>query len=420
MKKSLLIAILTVSLISVSVVAQEELPKPFLLPDHPLYGFSRWFEKVRLFFTFNEEEKAKLNLHFAELRMAEAKSMIEKGKHEYAKNLLKDYESELNESQNRLETQIKLGKNVTALAELVANATHKHLVILEEIFEKVPLPAQSAIEHAINASSKGCVIAIEKIRMLSPERAGNIASKLAEEELNKSVEMIEKGKEKHAQKRLQIYKELLNETEKAEKEIERLGKNVTALAEHVCNMTYKHVEVLEKVLVKVPEKAKPAIEHVINASLETQATCVERILSAINKSEEEKKPKACTSDEDCKKILAYCPEEFGFEVKCYIPKNETEGTCHCLPKWRKIERSCSSDADCRDIICPMIIGSDTPICKEGKCVCGAKWEIVNKTEWRERFKEEIPTEIQKKIEESYKKTEIEKIKEKFPAQMIGK
>jgi rubrerythrin len=414
MKKSLLIAILTISLISISVVAQEELPKPFLLPDHPLYGFSRWFEKVRMFFTFDESAKAKLNLYFAELRIAEAKSMIEKGKHQYAESLLKDYESELNESQNRLQAQIKLGRNVTDLAEVVANATHKHLAILEEIFEKVPEAAQPAIERAINASSKGCIIAVERIRVLSPERAENIASKFAEEELNKSVEMIKKGKEKHAQKRLEIYKELLNETEKTEKEIEGLGRNVTDLAEHVCNMTYKHVEVLEKVLAEVPERAKPAIERAINASIERQATCVERILKAINKSEEEKKWKACSSDEDCKKILAYCPEEFGFEVKCYVPKNKTEGTCYCWPKWRKVEKNCSSDADCKDVICPMVIGSDTPICKEGKCVCGAKWEIMNKTELRERLKIEIPIEIQKKVEEIYNKTEIGKIKEKFP------
>jgi uncharacterized damage-inducible protein DinB len=419
MKKGLIFAtaILTISLISISVIAQEELPKPSILPDSPFYGFSRWFERVRMVFTFSEEGKAKLNLQFAELRIAEAKSMIEKGKPQYAESLLKDYESELNESQKRLQNQIRLGRNVTALAELVANATHKHLAILEEIFEKVPAPAQRAIEHAINVSSKGCIIAVERIRELSPERAEKIASKFAEEELSKSVEMIKRGKEKRAQERLRIYKELLNETEEAEKKIEGLGKNVTALAEHICNMTYKHIEVLEKVLEEVPERAKIAIEHAINASLERQATCMERILNAINKSAEEKKWKACTSDEDCKKILTYCPEKFGFEVKCYIPKNKTEGICHCLPKWRKIEINCSSDAECRFLICPMAIGMDTPICKEGRCVCGAKWEIVNKTEWRERFKEEIPSEIQEKIKEIYNKTEIEKIKERFRAQI---
>jgi hypothetical protein len=417
MKKSLIFAtaILTISLISISAIAQEELPKPSILPDSPFYGFSRWFEKVRMFFTFSEEEKAKLNLHFAELRVAEAKSLVEKGKIQYAEGLLKDYESELNESQRRLQNQIRLGRNVTLLAELVANATHKHLTILEKISEKVPEPAQRAIEHAINASSKGCIIAVERIRELSPERAGNIASKFAEEELNKSVEMIKRGEEKHAQRRLQIYKELLNETEETEKKIEGLGRNVTALAEHVCNMTYKHVEVLEKVLEEVPEKAKPAIEHAINASLERQATCIERILNAINKSAEERKWKACTSDEECKNILTYCPEEFGFEVKCYIPKNKTEGICHCWPKWRKIEINCTSDADCRFLVfCPMVIGMDTPICKEGKCTCGSKWEIANKTEWRERFKEEFKNETQRRIEEIYKKTEIEKIKEMFP------
>ncbi len=36
----------------------------------------------------------------------------------------------------------------------------------------------------------------------------------------------------------------------------------------------------------------------------------------------------------------------------------------------KTTRSCKVDADCISIICPMVIGRDTPMCVEGVCICG--------------------------------------------------
>jgi len=41
--------------------------------------------------------------------------------------------------------------------------------------------------------------------------------------------------------------------------------------------------------------------------------------------------------------------------------------------WGKAEekfRSCKVDEDCKGIFCPMVIGMDTPMCINGKCICG--------------------------------------------------
>jgi len=419
MKISKIFVAITFGLLVSSVVfAQEALPSPSIPPDSFFYGLSRWFEGVRMFFTFDEEAKVRLNLHFSELRLAEAKIMIERGKPEFAEGLMRDYRWELNESQKRMQAQRQLGRNVTLLAEHIANATHKHIEILEKVLEKVPEAAKVHIENAINSSFKGCMESLKRMEEERPELAGELASEFAEEELNKSKEMFSKGRPEWAQKRLQMYKELLNETEEATERAEGLGRNVTALAEHVCNMTYKHILVLERVLANVSEQAKPAIEHAINASMKGYENCMKRIMKMINRSVEREKWKICKSDEDCGTLAVYCPTKFGFEITCYIPLNKTEGTCHCLPRWRKLGINCTTDADCRHLICPMVIGSDTPICREGRCACGPRWEIVNRTEWRERFGEELTSEAQErveKIEEMYNKTEIERrIREMFP------
>jgi hypothetical protein len=163
--KNLLITTTFILILTINIsLSQEELPKPFILPDNPLYGLSRFFEKIRLLLTFDEESKFKLHLHFSELRLSEAKSMIEKGKAEFSEKLIKEYESEVKNAQEILMSRIALGKNVTDLAEHISNVTQKHIVILERVLEKVPEKAKIAIENAINVSISTHENVISRIR----------------------------------------------------------------------------------------------------------------------------------------------------------------------------------------------------------------------------------------------------------------
>jgi len=133
-----------------------------------------------------------------------------------------------------------------------------------------------------------------------------------------------------------------------------LGRNITALAEHVGNRTYKHILVLQGVLEKVPDSAKPAIERVINRSIIRHEIAVEKILERINKTKE------------------------------FVGRF-----------------NCTEDKDCAGLVCPIVLGNDTAICEDGRCKCGARWQI-NKTEWEERFEEELTEErfhIQEMIRE---------------------
>lgn len=417
MKKIAFVFFILLFMLFVSeLVVAQELPSPGILPDNFFYGVKRWWEGAQLWFKFDPVDKAKFHSYLAEVRLAEAKAMADSGKSQYIQGLMNDYESEINTTENILETQETTGRNVTDIEETVANATHKHLAILENLLEKVPEPAKIHIEHAINASSKGCLRALKAIRRHSPEITSKLAARFAEADLNRSKILIEKIKVKLAQRRLELYKKFLNETGEANEKAEKLGKNVTALAEHVCSKIYKHIEVLERVLEKAPDQAKPALEHAINASMKSYEKCMERITKAINRTVERWKWKNCTADIDCAKLLRYCPVKFGFKPTCYIPPNKTTGRCYCQPMWKRISRNCTTDADCRHLICPMVIGHDTPICKEGRCICGSRWEITNQTEWRERFNQTFSNETQtilRKIKERYLTTRINEITEKI-------
>jgi len=193
--------------------------------------------------------------------------------------------------------------------------------------------------------------AIERIQLMlttDPESRARLHLQFAERRLVELNETIVRVKFQYALKLRTEYENEMNETEKEINRTVALGRNATVLAEHVSNVTYKHILVLERVLEKVPDQAKPAIEHVINVSIRGHERAVERILARINKTEE--------------------------EVRRF---------------------NCTTDADCRHLFCPQVLGSDTPICEEGKCKCGGRWQIRNKTEWRERFGEELTNETER-------------------------
>lgn len=260
------------------VMAQEELQSPGLLPDHPLYGVKRWSEGVHVFFTFDDGAKARLHTRFSEARLAEAKAMTELGKPEWAGGLMEDYMEEVNETVMCMQRQRQREGHIMDLAEHVCNATDKHAVILSDLVDEVPEQERPRIMRAINASSNGHIRALEAIKEEKPEMAAQLSAKFAEKRMIKAKEMFEVGRPEHAQRMLCGYNERMEEAEKAMKVAEKRGLNVTELAEHSGNMTYKHVEVLEALLEldKVPEQAKPHIEHAINVSIHGHETSVNR------------------------------------------------------------------------------------------------------------------------------------------------
>lgn len=327
------------------VMAQEELQSPGLLPDHPLYGVKRWSEGVHVFFTFDDGAKARLHTRFSEARLAEAEVMIQLGKPEWAGGLMEDYMEELDETFMCMQRQRE--GHIMGLAEHVCNATDKHVVILSDLVDEVPEQERPHIMRAINASSNGHIRALEAIKEEKPERAAQLSAEFAEKRMIRAKEMFEVGKHEQAQRMLRRYNESMEEVEDAMKVAEKRGLNVTELAEHVGNMTYKHVEVLEALLKKVPEQAKPHIEHAINVSIRGHETSVNRTQMRI------------------RRVIG--------EI---------------------VKTSCERDADCRALICPQVIGSDTPVCKDGKCWCGSKRQS-DVSEWQELFNE-TPTNITQK------------------------
>ena len=89
---------------------------------------------------------------------------------------------------------------------------------------------------------------------------------LAELRLAEAKEMAENGKPEFVDDLVKEYKNNLEQSNKIAEVAQQVGKNITKVTELVAIATSIHLDVLEEVLQKVPEQAKPSIQKAINAS----------------------------------------------------------------------------------------------------------------------------------------------------------
>jgi len=112
----------------------------------------------------------------------------------------------------------------------------------------------------------------------TPETRARVHIQLAEKRLAELNLAMEQNKTNLVPHLSEKFEKELNETEDEVNSAESEGKNVTELAEHVAAETYKHILVLQRVLNKVPDKAKESIEHAIEKSSHGHENAVEKIL----------------------------------------------------------------------------------------------------------------------------------------------
>ncbi|MDI6640357.1 MAG: DUF5667 domain-containing protein, partial [Methanocellales archaeon] len=106
---------------------------------------------------------------------------------------------------------------------------------------------------------------LQKAITRAPEARAKLALQLAQERLVEAREMAERGKPDLANEMAEDYEEELNQAMEHGEKIAELAKR-GEVQELVARATSIHIDVLEGVLEKVPEQARPAIQRAINAS----------------------------------------------------------------------------------------------------------------------------------------------------------
>lgn len=253
-----------------------QLPEPGITPDSWMYGFKKAFENVDMALTFGEEAKAKKHLQYAELRISEAKAMAEKGRTGYIDDLGKEYQNQL-ENANRL----ALSNNNTKgnLTELVANATAKHIQVLERVRQQVPEQAKDSIDAAQEGSMKGNQEALRALARDNPQKAAKIAMEVAKGRVDTARQAANNGQTEEVTKAAKEYEEYARLGKEIANMSRQMGKNPVAVKKMVENATSIHQIALKNVLEKVPPQAQSAIEEAINKSKAGQ----EKATQAVNK-----------------------------------------------------------------------------------------------------------------------------------------
>ena len=207
--------------------------------------------------------------------------MVEKGKSEFAEKALKRYEDQLNRSLAKAETAKAKGISIEKVTETVAEASSKHLSVLEEVLEKVPEETKEAITKAKGASVDGQKNALRFLAEENPERATEINLKAAEARLNRAKAKAEEGEIEEAENAVAEFKILSKFGEEISAIATGLGKDITTVEQLVGKATSIHLEILAEVYEKVPEQAKPAIEKAMEVSVEGHQKAVEVLQKAL-------------------------------------------------------------------------------------------------------------------------------------------
>jgi len=114
------------------------------------YKWLRARESLRLMFTFNQEEKAKLYLTYAERRLSEALNVLEENE-DQGKELLKEYEQNLKKAKISSEIAVKNGGNATQIMERIEHATRINQEVLNASLGRVQEKARETIQNVINS-----------------------------------------------------------------------------------------------------------------------------------------------------------------------------------------------------------------------------------------------------------------------------
>lgn len=129
--------------------------------------------------------------------------------------------------------------------------------------EELPSPGITP-DHPLYALDRA-IESLQKAFSFTPEAKARFALKLAEERLAETKAMIDNGELDLARKTTEDYEAEMTEAREYGKTIAELAKK-KEFDTLVAEATSIHIDVLEKVLEKVPAQAKPAIQKAINVS----------------------------------------------------------------------------------------------------------------------------------------------------------
>jgi len=231
------------------------------LPGDILYPVKLGTEQVRMILPANDLAKAELALSFAEKRVEEMTALAEKGRPENLDLALDKYDDALAVAIARIEAARGKALTTANISELVAEATAKHLSVLDRVYDKVPAQAKAVVEKAKQVSVQGQGNALAALARENPTKAVEINLATIEDRLNRAKAMARGNDVEEVENSLQQFEELCGFGEEISQIAQDLGKDTTGVEELVAEAASGHLSILDEVYDEVPPEAQPAIQR---------------------------------------------------------------------------------------------------------------------------------------------------------------
>jgi hypothetical protein len=231
------------------------------LPGDTLYPIKLATEQAGMMLVGDDVARAERALSFANKRVREMEALADKGRVQDLDVAVEKYGYALNMTLVDIEQAGNRGLATENLSALVAEATARHLLILDDVWDMVPDEAKAAIaqarnisetgrEHTLAALAKNDTVGATEMNLAAME--GRLDRVRATVQNTEAVEIA-----------LQQFEAMSLFGEEISQIARRTGLNATEVEQLVAQATSRHLEVLAEVYDKVPEQAQPAIEMVM-------------------------------------------------------------------------------------------------------------------------------------------------------------
>ena len=228
------------------------------LPGDALYPLKIATEQAGMMLLRDDTARAERALSFVERRIEEMEILAEEGRSQDLDLAAQKYGYALNMALSMMERASDMGSAAGNITAQVAEATSRHLFVLDEIWDLVPGEVKGAIAYAGNVSEAGYFHAMTALARNNTIRATEMNLAAMEGRLNRIRSRVQNVEV--VQIALHQFEGMAEFGEEISRIAQEMGLNMTEVEELVAEATGHHLEVLADIWERVPEQAKPGIE----------------------------------------------------------------------------------------------------------------------------------------------------------------
>lgn len=227
-------------------------------------------------------KKAKLSLELADLTLLQARQAQKNGDNEKATELLESYNQQLTDLQTKitnLTAQLKTANQSNATLETLLARLEQNRLLEASVLDSMSLKASGEFNQKISKARLETIKDLSRVLLkqdLTPEELAQKLDKISQKLADKEAKTEEKYlKRLKALEEIDEIDELDDDLEEAidkvenetlEKAAKERAETVGLIARKIEGGLNKHILILEELLSRVPETAKPAIENAIDRS----------------------------------------------------------------------------------------------------------------------------------------------------------